>query len=291
MFGNTSWAEAMLQFAHPMLTWTALAVPLLVWLWMRRRGGALRFSATGLFAGLPRGRSRTARWGGALLRGAAFLSLALALAGPRWPDLRTRIVTEGIALVMVVDVSGSMAEVDFDWAGERISRLEAAKRAFTLFVKGGQGPKETLLEGRRGDLVGLVTFATRPESACPLTLSHDALLAVLEQEAREPRSLPTESQTNIGDAIAWGLHRLASAGQRRKVMILLSDGEHNVPPPALRPRQAAQLAANLHVPVYTLDAGGETRGKEGNDESRNEAPAETTDGERTLQTVARMTGG
>jgi Ca-activated chloride channel family protein len=134
-------------------------------------------------------------------------------------------------------------------------------------------------------LISLLTFATLPEDSCPLTLSHSALLQVLARA--EPRTLPTESQTNIGDAIAWGLQRLESAGSRRKVLILLTDGEHNVPPPALKPRQAAQIAARLRVPIYTIDAGGE---------SASEAPerdraADRANAERALQAVAKMTGG
>src|SRR5207247_2603305 len=87
------------------------------------------------------------------------------------------------------------------------------------------------------------TFAARPSLPCPLTLSHSVLLRLLDAE--QPRSVPTESQTNIGDAIAWGLHSLPSAAGRRQVLILLSDGEHNVPPPALKPRQAAQLERQI----------------------------------------------
>src|SRR6185437_1225945 len=99
------------------------------------------------------------------------------LSGPRWPDLRTRIETEGIAIVMLVDVSGSMAERDFDWRGEPVSRLEAVKKVFHLFVSGGEGTDTTgdgtdvsNFQGRPTDQIGLVTFATRPETACPLTL-------------------------------------------------------------------------------------------------------------------------
>src|SRR5262249_39710738 len=155
-----------------------------------------------------------ARWGGALLRGAALLALALAAAGPRVPDLHTRIDTEGIALMMLVDVSGSMAETDFDWNGQPVSRLQAVKKVFDLFLTGTapDTPDGTQLppmtadfRGRATDLVGLVTFATRPETRCPLTLSHSVLLN--ELKAEEPRRVPGESETNLSDAIAVGLHR------------------------------------------------------------------------------------
>jgi Ca-activated chloride channel family protein len=212
----------------------------------------------------------------------------VAWAGPRWPDLRTRIATEGIAIAMVVDVSGSMAEPDFVWKDEHITRLEAVKRAFTLFVDGGQGLDDETLEGRPDDLIALVTFATRPESACPLTLSHSALLRILAKE--EARTVPTESQTNIGDAIAWGLKRLESADSRRRVMVLLTDGEHNVPSPALKPRQAAQIAAQLRVPIYAIDAGGQS-GSEASSREVHTGSEDRLNAERILQAVAKITGG
>jgi Ca-activated chloride channel family protein len=276
------------DFSQPWLLLLAGLVPLLLWRWLRGFRGALRFPNTAFLMQLPAGRSRIARWGGVGLRAAGLLLLIVALAGPRWPDLRTRVVTEGIAIAMVVDVSGSMAEPDFMWKQERITRLEAVKRAFTLFVTGGEGLDGEHLEGRPDDLTALVTFAARPESTCPLTLSHSALLQILARE--EPRTLPTESQTNIGDAIAWGLERLENAGSRRKVMLLLTDGEHNVPPPALKPRQAAQIAAKLGVPIYAIDAGSDS-GETSEGESGGATAADRANAVRSLHAVAKMTGG
>jgi Ca-activated chloride channel family protein len=277
----------MLHFAHPWLLLLLLGVPPLIWWWLRRRGSALRFPTVGFLTGLPVGRGKAARWGGAGMRAAALTALALAAAGPRWPDLRSRIETEGIAIAMIVDASGSMAETDFEWQGQRISRLEAVKRAFGLFVAGGEGPDGSHLDGRPNDLIGVVTFATRPETTCPLTLSHSVLLHMLEGE--QPRSVPTESETNIGDALAWGLQTLESAGARRKIVILLSDGEHNVPPPALKPRQAAQLAANLRIPIYVIDAGGDNGGAQEPDKKK--PPADQMTGPATLRVIAQLTGG
>jgi Ca-activated chloride channel family protein len=244
----------MLTFVHPWVLLLLPLVPLPVWWWLRRRRPAMRFPDTAMLAALPPGRSRVARWGGATLRAAALVLLILALAGPRIPDLNTRIATEGIALSLVVDVSGSMAEADFLWDSEPMRRLDAVKRVLRLFLAGGESTNAAPLEGRHDDLVGLVVFATRPETVCPLTLSHSTLLKLLDEQ--EPKKGPDESQTNIGDAIAWGLYRLEAAGPRRKVLILLTDGEHNVPAPALRPRQAAQLAAGLRVPIYVIDSSG-----------------------------------
>jgi len=286
----------MVELAHPLILLLLPVVPLLVWWWLRRPRGTLRYSATGPLTVLPSGRGRIARWGGAGLRALGLVLLIFACAGPRWPDIHSRIETEGVAIEMLVDVSGSMAELDFDWDGKPISRLEAVKKVFRLFVAGGEGPDGQLLEGRSGDLIGLITLATWPESACPLTLSHGVLLSYLDPEkpwSIQPRTLPDESRTNIGDAIAVGLHRLEKAGTSRKVLVLLSDGEHNVPPPALKPRQAAQLAANMRIPIYTIDAGGETNVEEG---IGTVPPTQTAaeiraDGVKTLQAVAQITGG
>ena len=252
-----------IQFANPAFLLLALAAPLLLWLQLRGRRAALRHPAGRLLAALPAGRTHLARWGGAALRTLAFVLLAVALAGPRTPDLRTRIETEGVAVVMLVDVSGSMSTHDFDWQGQSISRLDAVKRVFRLFVSGGAGSDATpdggdarSFQGRPTDLIGLVVFATRPQTTCPLTLSHSVLLRLLDDE--QPRSIPGESETNLSDAVALGLHRLKSAGPRRKVLVLLTDGEHNVPNPRSEwtPRQAASIAASLDVPIYTIDAGG-----------------------------------
>jgi Ca-activated chloride channel family protein len=270
------------SLAHPWLLLLLPLAPLAAWAWRRRRRPALRYSDVRLVADLPPGRSRRARFGGAALRAAGIAALVIAIAGPRWPDRGSRLPAEGIAVVMVLDVSGSMGERDFLWSGEQITRLEAAKRAFRLFVEGGDAAG-THLAGRGGDQVGLVAFAVHPEDTCPLTLSHDALLDLMAAE--EPHGLP-DTATNIGDALAWGLTKLEAAGDRRKVLVLLSDGEHNVPSPALTPRQAGQLAANRGVQIYAIDAGPPAA----SDASAEETQAQAA-GQRAMQSVAALTGG
>lgn len=284
----------MFHFARPWLLLLLAAMPLVVWLWLHARRGTIRFSAMMMLAGLPAGRSRAARRGGALLRGLGLVLIVLALAGPRLADWRTRVPTEGIAIELVVDVSGSMAAKDFQWQSESISRLEAAKRALELFVAGGDGPGGEHLDGRPSDLVGVVTFATWPDSICPLTLSHAVLLRMLETE--QPRSVPGESETNISDALALALHRLECTTSKRKVVVLISDGEHNLARPQSEwtPRQAAQIAANLQVPIYTIDAGGDS----GAGDAAGERPIDPklraktrASAESTLRAVADITGG
>ena len=280
----------MFHFSHPKLLYLALVLPPLFAWWLVQRRGSVRHPVASRLTWLPAGRSGLAFWGGTSLRFLALGSLVVAAAGPRWADRRTRITTEGIAIVMVADVSGSMATPDFDWKGRPETRLQAVKNAFRLFVEGGEAPDGSHLEGRPTDRIGLVVFGTRPDAVCPLTLSHSALLRIMEEQ--QARSIPGESQTNIGDAVAIGLARLRSAGPRRKVLILLSDGDNNVFPPASTwtPLQAAQVAAGLKVPIYTIDAAG--TGLSAPEPGATDAPTEMRDSpERRLKSVAAISGG
>lgn len=242
-----------MSLAHPSVLLLLLVVPIIVWAWLRRPRPTLLIPEIGPLAETPGRRGAVSVWGDALLRGSGLALLVVALAGPRWPGPGARIVTEGTALEAVVDVSGSMAERDVSWAGAAVSRLDAAKRACRLLIEGGTGPSGEAFPGRRDDLVGLVVFGRWPTSAAPLTLDHAAVLNVLERE--QPRRRPDQSQTNIGDAVAWGLHQLEAAGSRRQVMVLITDGAQNVPPPALTPSQSAALARARGVPIYVLDCG------------------------------------
>ena len=213
-----------------------------------------------------------------LLRWTTGIMIVVALAGPRQSDARAKLNTEGIALGLVVDVSGSMATTDFRWRGDSISRLAGVQKVFKLLVTGGATPDGFEFPGRPRDLISLVTFATRPETACPPTLDHAALVKILESQT--PRTLVSEATTNPGDAIAWAIDSLRKTPARRKALVLLTDGESNVPPPALTPLQAGQIAANLKIPIYTLDALDET-----------DVSADADKARRTLVELARLTGG
>jgi Ca-activated chloride channel family protein len=268
------------EFTHP---WLLLLLPVLtplLWHWQRRSRGAVRFSSVAILAGLPGWRVGWPRYGGLTLRAIGCAAMVVALAGPRWPDEQTRIPAEGISIAVVLDVSASMGEEDFPWQAQKISRLAGVKKLFRLFVAGGEGPDGVSLAGRPEDLVALVTFAARPETACPLTLDHATLLAILD--AQEPRIAAAEGTTNPGDAIAWALHLLKKASTRRRCIVFLTDGESNVPR-GLRPRQAAQLAANMHVPIYALDAAPDT--------PPDQDSGDALKARETLETIAKMTGG
>src|SRR5262249_28659598 len=150
-------------------------------------------------------------------------SLVLGLAGPRLPDRGASLATEGIALGLVIDVSASMATDDFHWADGPVSRLAAAQKVFRLLIVGGAGPEGLAFPGRPQDLIALVSFAALPETECPLTLDHGALLQQLDR--LQPRKLVAEATTNPGDALAWALAALREAPARQRALVLLTDGE------------------------------------------------------------------
>ncbi len=286
------------SFANPVFLWLLPVAGVFAWWSFRRAHPALRFSDTGVFV-RSGWRAACARWGSPALRTLACVLLIIACAGPRRPDLQTQLPAEGIALVMALDVSGSMGTEDVVWNANSppVSRLEAARRTLKLFLAGGDAPDGTKFEPRPGDSVGLVAFAAVPQTACPLTLNHSVLFKVAEN--LQPKS-GIDAGTNIGDSLAEGILRLDAVTnpKKAKVIILLSDGEHNVfkedVPNAkragidrtLKQREAAQLAANLNVKIYTIDAGGEPP-----PDASPEAAAQRKAGRDSLRAVAEMTGG
>lgn len=269
-------------FTHPLALVLLLLLPALLWWQLRQRRRAVQFSASSLLSGLPTGRSKRVRILGLGARLLALALLIIALAGPRWPDEGSRIPTDVISIAIVLDASQSMTETDFNWKGEKISRLDAVKRVFELFVIGGEGPDGAQFAGRPNDLVALVVFAQYPETVCPLTLDHAALVERLrKQEARK------QEWTVIGDGIAWALQGLAKTGKGKKVVVLLTDGEQQYEAKGvLKPRQAAQLAGNMGVPIYAIDAGKDL------DALKDAKPEEVTNRQRAqkiMQDVAALT--
>ena len=203
-------AEMTIQFANPVFLLLALLAPLLM-------GGACSLasappSAFPSAVSCPRCRpgGRVRPVGAApFLRTLAFVLLAVALAGPRTPDLRTRIETEGVALVMFVDVSGSMARRGFVWNGDSIARLDAVKRVFRLFRwqrrRGGRSSFRGPSHGPHR--AGYIRETPGNHPSTDPERFHAA--AMLDDE--QPRQVPGESETNLSDALAVGLEKLAMA--------------------------------------------------------------------------------
>ena len=248
-----------MTFHHPSLWFLLLflLVPLLWWRWWGgRRRATLAFSSVEALAAVDATWAVRLRWTVPALRSAALVVLIICIARPQKADEHTRLFTEGIAIQLVVDRSGSMRAMDFELDRRPASRMEAVKKVVQDFIEGGED-----LPGRPDDLIGLITFASYADSLCPLTLDHGHLVEAVRQT--EFATEAEGSATAIGDAVALGVERMRGLEQRRdlqagrriksKVMILLTDGEHNAGD--IDPLTAAEMAAAFDIKIYTIGAG------------------------------------
>lgn len=235
------------------------AVIVIVLRW-RRRKPAVLYSSTALLKDLPvTFRQRIRRllpW----LYSAGILLITIAVARPQLGREETRIRTEGIAIQMCIDKSGSMQALDFPVEGEQVNRLEAVKHVFRKFVAGDGD-----FDGRPDDLVGLIAFGGFASALCPPTLDHGALLDVLDTvEIPQPirddegrvlneQMFQEEQATAIGDALALAVDRLKELDAKSKVILLLSDGENTAG--VVSPIDAANAAAEFGIKVYSIGVG------------------------------------
>lgn len=234
-----------LEFREPWLLLAALvAIP--VFLLARRAPGRVQFSSFRLLPGHAGSWRTRSSWIPDALLALAAIALAVALAGPRIGEHYSRIEREGIAIMMVVDTSGSMAALDLSTDDRERTRLEAVQDVFEQFVLGGAG-----LPGRPDDAIGVVSFARYADTACPLTLDHTNVTAVargLEIVTARP-----EDGTAIGDALGLAVERLRESPARSRIALLLTDGVNNAGLES--PNAAAELARTQNVKVYTIGAG------------------------------------
>jgi Ca-activated chloride channel family protein len=176
----------------------------------------------------------------------------VSLARPREGQQQTIIESEGIAIQMVVDRSGSMQAMDFQIDGEHVDRLTAVKNVAGKFVSGGGE-----LLGRYSDLIGLISFAGFADAITPPTLDHGFLLNALNQT--EIVNQQSEDGTAIGDAIALAVEKLNSLDAKQdekvksKIIILLTDGENTAG--EFLPVEAAEIAQAVGIKIYTIGIG------------------------------------
>ena len=229
----------MIVFRHPLILLLLLLVPVLVWLrHARRRQAPLTFSDGAALLGLPRSPWLALRHLPAVLFAAGLVFLILAAARPQQGMSESRVETEGVDIVLVVDTSTSMRADDFSTATKRMDRLDAAKAVLAQFI-----------QARPDDRLGIVAFAAMPYTIAPLTTDHAWLM--LQMDRLQTGML--EDATAIGDAIASGVNRLRDSQAKSKVVILLTDGIHNAG--RMTPQDAARAAAALGIKVYTVGAG------------------------------------
>jgi len=239
-----------------------IAFGALWWRFRPRRRPAALFSSIADFKGLPVTLAQRVRRAMPYVYAAGLLLMIAGLARPQSGRTESRITGEGIAIELVLDISGSMEALDFQLEGRDVNRLTAVKRVIQDFVLGS---RERKLPGRPDDLVGLVAFGGFADSKCPLTLDHGALVDIVTSlEIPKPvhdrqgrvinaESLKEELATAIGDGVALGVDRLRAAKAKSKVLVLLTDGDSNAG--VIDPRDAAKIAAESGIRVYTIGIG------------------------------------
>jgi len=262
-----------MELYSPWVLSLLLLLPVLAYLKLRRQTpAAVRFSSLSDIRQCPVSlRQRLMP----LLDVARFVCITLlivALARPRKGTILSEISTEGVAIEVVADRSGSM-QAEMDYFGEKLNRFEVVKKVFSDFIAGNKKD----LTGRSGDLIGLITFARYADTTCPLVLSHNVLLEFLKKT--EIVRIRSEDGTAIGDAIALAAARLKKAEEelqqrkarliesgetttaeqesgfviKSKVIILLTDGINNAG--QYDPIQAAELARKWGIKIYSIGIG------------------------------------
>ena len=219
--------------APPWLALIALALLLLALWLVRRRWQRFPFPGADRLA-RPRSWavSRTALAG--VVVAASLVPLAVALARPQEVLSRRLERAEGVDLVIALDVSGSMAALDF----QPSDRLGVAKDVISSFVA-----------QRVNDRIGVVVFAGAAVTLCPLTLDHDVVQHLLDQV--ELGTLP--DGTAIGLGLGTSVSRLRGSEAKSKVVVLVTDGNNNTG--QLDPLTAAELAASQNIVVHTVLVG------------------------------------
>ena len=225
-----------LSFAQPWYFALLLLVPVLIW-WgyrqKRRSAAAFRLTTTsGLQYIKPSLRVRF-RPALTVLRVVALICLIIALARPQSSNVTETIDSEGIDIVLAVDVSGSMLAEDF-----KPNRIEAAKKVATDFI-----------DQRPGDRIGLVIFSGESFTQCPVTIDHN----VLKEQVGEIRSGVLMDGTAIGDGLATSVDKLRSTKGKSRIIILLTDGVNNMG--KVGPELALEIAKAYKVRVYTIGVG------------------------------------
>ena len=204
------------------------------WIWRhRRQRPAIVFSRTSSLAKGPRA-GRAVTFSLFLLRNLLLAAGVVALARPRSGARAENVTSEGINIVITIDLSSSMLAQDF----QPQNRMEVSKEMIKRFIL-----------SRKSDRIGIVAFAAEALTQVPLTTDYPVVLAAVDNLAAGQ----LEDGTAIGTGIVTAANRLRDAPGRSRVMVLLTDGENNRG--AVDPRTAAKAAAAFNIRIYTIGVG------------------------------------
>ncbi len=268
----------MFRFASAYFLLFLAAVPAAIYFRRKKRiNPRVLIPETGSLKGIHSSFFLKARWIIPALKYSALVLMIIALARPQWGTRHISIITEGINIIMAVDISESMAALDFKQKGKIINRLQAVK-----------GVVEKFISKRNGDRIGMVVFGSEAYTQVPLTRDYNTMVSVLDRI----KIGAAGKSTAIGDAIGISLKRLEDIKSKSNIIILLTDGQSNAG--ELSPESAVEIAKQKNVKIYTIGVG-----------SKGKAPylvnhpvygekyvyRRVNIDEKTLKDIAKRTGG
>ncbi|MBN2707925.1 MAG: VWA domain-containing protein [Calditrichaceae bacterium] len=267
----------MFRFADPWYLLFFLIIPAMGYWYLRslyRSGGKIRYSDIGILKTLSPSLKQRLRHGLFAIKLIAISLIILALARPQSSSKAEEISTEGVDIMLALDVSSSMLAEDF----KPNNRLTAVKLVAKEFV-----------EGRKNDRLGLVIFAGESFTQCPLTLDYGVLITLLDEIKVAEQDW---DGTAIGMGIVNAVNRLRDSKAKSKVIILLTDGVNNRG--QVDPITAARIAETYNIRIYTIGAGKEGTAMFPVDDplfGRQYVPRQVQIDEKILKEIAEITNG
>ncbi len=229
----------MFRFASPLFLLLLLAAALILFLKLRKKNSShIKVSSLKGLENTSYSFMVTLSKLVPILKISGLIFLILALARPQFGDKKISVTTEGVNIILALDLSESMRALDFKKDNKIVTRLEAVKGVVLDFIM-----------KREGDRIGMVVFGSNAFTQLPLTRDYNTIAFILERlkiGAAGPK-------TAIGDAIGISLKRLEDIKSESNIIILLTDGKSNSG--ELSWQDAAKIAANREVKIYTIGVG------------------------------------
>jgi Ca-activated chloride channel family protein len=228
----------MFRFASPLYLVFFLVLVLILFFRRKRQGAYIRMPSLEGIETVPASVMVRVSKFLPLLKILALALLILALARPQWGDRKINVTTEGVNIILALDLSESMRALDFKKDGKLVTRLEAVKSVVRDFIL-----------KREGDRIGMVVFGSNAFTQLPLTRDYNTIAFILDRleiGAAGPR-------TAIGDAIGISLKRLEDIESKSNLIILLTDGKSNSG--ELAWQDAVKIAAGRGVKIHTIGIG------------------------------------
>jgi Ca-activated chloride channel homolog len=222
-----------MRFAAPAYFLLLVPIAALVWLELRKRSAAVRFSDVS-FLRAHQGLSRHLRAALLVVNAAALVLMTLALARPQQGRVYEEVESRGVDIMLCMDVSESMSTPDL-----KPDRISAAKERAKEFVS-----------KRSGDRIGLAVFGNGAMTLCPLTTDRPVVESIID---RLQIGVIDGTRTAIGMGLASAVVRLKDSSSKSKVVILLTDGANNAG--EIDPKTAAELAKTYGIKVYCIGVG------------------------------------